>query len=72
MKWLLVFLITSNVFAADSSTLFLRARVPAIFEINITSKGEITFHSNQAKGGILPQIERSTKNGQEIITVTHP
>lgn len=66
------FLLITPVYAAESGSLFLRGLVPAIYNVEVSSNGEISAHSN-GPDLVLPRVTVvETNNSLKVITVTHP
>lgn len=73
MKLLLLPLLLSfPALAGQSGSLFLRARVPSLYSVEITSTGNLITHSNLVGRAVQPTVEVSQRNGVRFVTVTHP
>ena len=65
-------LISFSALAGQSSSLILRARVPAIYSVEMTPNGGLVTHSNQVGRAPKPTIQTTLRNGVRLVTVTHP
>lgn len=70
---LFLILLSFDSFAGTSGILFLRARVPASFQVTMERQGNIlvpVVHSNHAR--VLPKVSMSFKNNHRLVSVVHP
>jgi hypothetical protein len=73
MKLLLLSLLVSfSALAGQSGNLFLRARVPSLYSVEITANGSLITRSNLVGRAPKPTVEISQRNGVRLVTVTHP
>lgn len=69
---LLTLLFSFPALAGQSSALMLRARVPAVYRLEITSTGSLVTHSNQVGRAPKATVHTALINGVRFVTVTHP
>ncbi len=70
---LFLILLSLDTFAGTSATLFLRARVPASYKVEMERQGNSlvpVVYSNGAR--IVPKVTMTLKNNQRLVSVVHP
>lgn len=57
---------------AESSSLYLRGRVPLIYRLEVTALGRLLPHTNMLRKTQLPRVVSVVAGGYRLVTVTQP